>query len=259
MSARPHIVLIPGAWLPPQTYTNYLNALTAEGYTTHLFTAPSQTYKDPTTVHIQADIDTIRDFIRPIIDNGNEVVLVMYSYGGCTGAAAAYGLSVATRAAEGKSGGILGLIFTAAFLIPEGQTLSGMSNGVIPDWVLLDNPTQGVSMPADPVYHFAADWPSTLTEPLATSLIPHPNSLSVDAHPPPAFADPNFEGRLAYQVTLQDRAIPELFQRTMIKNTGKEFLVKEIDGSHLAPFGGDLLEQSIQQVLEFVELFSRVE
>ena len=46
--------------------------------------------------------------------------LVMHSYGGCPGSAAAGGLSKAARTAAGKQGGIIGLIFMCGFIAHEG-------------------------------------------------------------------------------------------------------------------------------------------
>ena len=50
---------------------------------------------------------------------GKEVVLVMHSYSGGPGAMAASGLSIAERHAAGQTGGIIRLVFIAAFLAGE--------------------------------------------------------------------------------------------------------------------------------------------
>ena len=50
----------------------------------------------------------------------NDVVLVMHSYGGCAGSAGVAGLSKAARTADGKQGGIIGLIFMCGFIAHEG-------------------------------------------------------------------------------------------------------------------------------------------
>ena len=62
----------------------------------------------------------------------------MHSYAGIPGAAAATGLARSQRVKEGKLGGIIGLVFIAAFLVPEGMSCSGLQGGNLPSWILLD-------------------------------------------------------------------------------------------------------------------------
>lgn len=72
----------------------------------------------------------------PAINAGREVVLIMHSYSGGPGAEAAKGLSLAERRAAGQPSGIIGLIFIAAFVAEEGQTLLSSGGGKFAPWVI---------------------------------------------------------------------------------------------------------------------------
>ncbi|KAL0019851.1 hypothetical protein WJX79_008587 [Trebouxia sp. C0005] len=65
----------------------------------------------------------------------------MHSYGGCPGAAAAQGLSAKDRAADGKTGGIIGLIFIAAFLLHQGDCVFNGVGGKWEPWHCVDEKT----------------------------------------------------------------------------------------------------------------------
>lgn len=81
-------------------------------------------------------------------DEGKDVVLFMHSYGGMPGAAAATGLAKSQRAQEGKAGGVIGLLFLGAFLVPEGLSYAGLQGGNLPPWILVDQ----VEIPLLPHY-----------------------------------------------------------------------------------------------------------
>jgi len=70
------------------------------------------------------DAATIRNgLLLPQILDGREVVLVMHSYGGIPGNAAAQGLSLPERRDAGHRGGIIGLIMLSAFIALTGESL----------------------------------------------------------------------------------------------------------------------------------------
>lgn len=109
------------------------------GYNTSSKQLPSVGSSDPQNQSVPVDADFIRQqVISPEIDGGNEVILLMHSYGGCPGSAAAKGLSRAERTAAGKKGGIIGLIFMCAFVANEGDSLvSKNPGGKLHPWVLV--------------------------------------------------------------------------------------------------------------------------
>jgi hypothetical protein len=134
---RETIVLVPGAWLTPAFYEPFLNAVSKAGHAVHCAEYPSLDPVDPTTADCKSDADAIAETLHCLIkDEGRDILLVLYSYAGMLGAAAARGLSKAERVKQGKSGGVVRMVFIAAFIVPEwGLELHG---GSLPDWVLLD-------------------------------------------------------------------------------------------------------------------------
>lgn len=127
---KPTILLVPGAWHTPAHYSTLLKLFESSSYPTTSSALPSVTSSTPLAVTVSTDIDFVRDtLILPLLDAGKDVIVLSHSYGGFVGGAAAKGLSKSERAAEGKEGGVVGLIFVAAFLGKEGQDLLGAVGG----------------------------------------------------------------------------------------------------------------------------------
>ncbi|RAK99401.1 alpha/beta hydrolase [Aspergillus ibericus CBS 121593] len=249
------VVVIPGAWLTPDFYQPFLTALTQAGYRAHLAGYPSLNPSDPATADCQADSDAIQRELRTLVeDDGQDVVLLMHSYAGMPGASAARGLSKLERQQQGLAGGILGLIFLAAFVVPEGHSCAGLQGGNLPPWILLDQPSAQLNIVDDPVGNFAPEVDPTLLGDLTTFLQPHSSLAFFSPQPAPAWADVAYAGRLAFIVTTADKAVPKEAQHYMISSTGKTFIVKEMECSHLAPFV-DRIPETIGLVHELLPAF----
>ena len=52
--------------------------------------------------------------------------------------------------------------------------------------------------------------------------------------PPPAWAEPAFEGQLAFLRCLNDKALPISKQDMFVEQSGVEWMVKDIHGGHFA-------------------------
>ena len=96
--AKPAMVLIPGAWFSQFNYTNFLEIIREPGYATADGSYPSLNSKDPAATDAAADIAFVRSNTLPPLmkTEGNDVVIVMHSYGGVPSSAAASGLSEPT-------------------------------------------------------------------------------------------------------------------------------------------------------------------
>jgi hypothetical protein len=117
---RPVIVLIPGASQSPSHYAHLIHLLQSQGWPTVSALLPSTgTYG--TDVTAQSDADFVRNhMLLPVLDiEKHNIILLMHSYSGMPGSAAALGLGKAERATQGKSTAILGQIFISA-MIPKG-------------------------------------------------------------------------------------------------------------------------------------------
>lgn len=134
----PTVVLVPGAWHSPIHYSLLIGELSNFGYHTVTGRLPSCDSDDPNDQTAAKDAAFIRDtLLMPQLDAGKQVILAMHSYGGCPGATAGHGLSVTERQAAGRPGGIVGIVFIAAFLAKEGQSLlSSLPGKVFDPWVV---------------------------------------------------------------------------------------------------------------------------
>lgn len=124
MSKKPFIVLIPGAWHTPAHYDELAKLLFQSGYDGVCEMNPSCDAKEPEAHTVVTDTVAIRDdILMPLIDDGEEIILVMHSYGGIPGIAAAAGLSKAELSIIGIDGGIIGLIFISTMIARAGTPL----------------------------------------------------------------------------------------------------------------------------------------
>lgn len=137
--SRPTILFVPGAWLPLSNYFAYLQALQDAGYPTITATYPSLDPPDPDRADCSNDTAAIRSVLFKVLAEGKEVVIIGHSYASMPASAAAKGQSVVERKVDGLPGGVVGLIFIAAFLVPEGISCAGAQGGNLPAWILLDN------------------------------------------------------------------------------------------------------------------------
>ena len=85
---------------------------------------------------VKDDVNAIkRMLLHPLIEQqGKDIVLYFHSYAGFPGSTAIAGYTKAERLAEGKRGGILGLIYQSAFIPKPGDTLLQMIGGSYAPW-----------------------------------------------------------------------------------------------------------------------------
>ena len=129
--------MVPGAWLPPSTYQSFLGALEKVGYPTKCAELASMSPKRPELATVEVDATEIWLYtLLPLIEEeGKEIVIVMHSYGSMPASAAAKGYGVKELKLKGKKGGVLGLVFISAFLIPEGASLTDGTGGALVPWI----------------------------------------------------------------------------------------------------------------------------
>jgi hypothetical protein len=135
-SNLPTVVIVPGAWHSPAHYSKLTSLFESAGYTVSSSPLPSINPPEPGSVTTTSDANFIKEkLLSPLLDNGQDVLLVMHSYGGSPGSVAARGLSKVERASKGLRGGIIGLVFIAALVAPEGESLLSMVGGKFHPWV----------------------------------------------------------------------------------------------------------------------------
>ncbi|KAK6218243.1 hypothetical protein LQW54_002769 [Pestalotiopsis sp. IQ-011] len=92
---------------------------------------------DAQDLDVAGDAAAVRAALLRLLDDEDhgDVVLIMHSYGGMPGSSAAAGLPR-----------ILGLVYVAAFVVPEGTSCAGMTGGRLAPWVRDDTPRPGVNI-----------------------------------------------------------------------------------------------------------------
>lgn len=137
--SNPTFVLIPGAWHSPSHFSELNSRLHQARYPTFSLPLPSLNPAKPQSADLVTDVTFIREkLLLPLLDQGEDVVLVMHSYGGVPGSAAAKGLSKMERGLDSHLGGIIGLVYLAAVVTSEGQSLIDKMGGQVDHSVVVD-------------------------------------------------------------------------------------------------------------------------
>lgn len=126
------VVLIPGAFHVDSAMDILGAQLQRKGYNTR--TWGLKTVNKP---NISVDEDSMllaEGVLKPLIEQGKDIVLYLHSYAGFPGSSAIAGFSKAERSAAGLQGGIIGLIFQSAFVPKIGDTLLQMIGGNYAPW-----------------------------------------------------------------------------------------------------------------------------
>lgn len=132
---KPTIVLIHGAWHTPDYWSLVTSQLKEHQYPFHTVQLLSAGGDLATTV--ADDAAHIQKTTSKLVGDGKEVVLVLHSYGGIPGTESAKGLLKKDRESHQMAGGIISLVYVAAFLVPLGASLASFLGG-FPPWIIFD-------------------------------------------------------------------------------------------------------------------------
>jgi len=120
---KPTLVLIPGGWHTPTSYTTLTQALQSAGHKVHIPSLPSMSGARPPTAGLKEDTAHVRAFVTDLLSTGETLAVIMHSYGGQLGTNALAGLGLAARKADNLPGGITHLIYMTAFALPPGKSM----------------------------------------------------------------------------------------------------------------------------------------
>ncbi|KAF2651053.1 hypothetical protein K491DRAFT_707260 [Lophiostoma macrostomum CBS 122681] len=130
----------------PTRLTRLLTASNYETYTPHL---PPSILPGCTPIPSRApDIAIIRDLITTLArDRGLDIFLVAHSNSGISAGTALRGLSKLECRKNGRTGGVVKMVYICAFLVPEGfaQCVRGTRQGLIPE-MRVDEAAQTVTV-----------------------------------------------------------------------------------------------------------------
>ena len=283
LTSKPMFFIVPGAWHPPSAYRQLAASLEALGHSTTVASIPSLNPKSVETATCTEDAKALQKQLLSIIDgDGLEVVVLAHSAGGIPAGGAAYGLSKTTRAEEGKKGGVLGLIYMTAFVVPEGASLVDYLGGKHAPYFVADQvcfsisvsaqtprhrdgftdhffsiiqPSEGLCVASPAIETFYNDVEKDTAESLAASLLPHAMLAFSSPAPASAWAQPAFQGKLAFVKCLKDNALPPFLQDMFVERSGVKWAIKEVDTGH-SPWVSKPKETA-EIMVDLVEGFSK--
>ncbi|KAF2873871.1 prolyl aminopeptidase-like protein [Massariosphaeria phaeospora] len=232
----PTVVFFAGAFANPSCFDQLSARLEKAGYSTVYAHVPSLNPPDTTNITTSKDSEQAREgVILPLLDDGKDVVIFVHSYGGVVGGAAAAGLSTVSRSAEGKKGGVLGLLYLVGNIVGEGETLLQAVGGAYPPFIKQDTPSKGLAV-IDPVMEtLYGDADPALAPKLEDAMVPHALAAFETPATKPAWAESAFDGRRAYIRTLDDQCNPLFLQDMWIQKSGVEWTTADLKSSH-CPF-----------------------
>lgn len=135
VAEKPVFVFVPGAWHTADTFNGIRAMLTQKGFDSEAVPTPFVGAVPPNK-GLHADIDYTKAFLQDLADKGRQIVLVTHSYGGMVGAGAVEGLGYSQRSKAGSPGGVIMVVWMAAFATPKGQSLLDMLGGNWLPWML---------------------------------------------------------------------------------------------------------------------------
>lgn len=136
MTSKPTVVIVPGAWQLGNAYVPFVDLLKQTGFDAQYVAMPSTGGTQLPLTGLPGDILAVRAVVQELVDAGKEVVLLTHSAGGVSGSGAVKGLDVKTRKETGLSGGVIRIIYMAAFVVPKGSSLLVMLGGKPTPWMV---------------------------------------------------------------------------------------------------------------------------
>lgn len=135
----PTLVLVPGAFGTPSGYSKLLPYFEQAGLATIPGPYPSCDPVDPASATASKDIESLRqNVLIPLIEKGQDVVILAHSYGGVVAGGAAKSLDKQTRESQGHAAGVVGLIYVAGNITLENESLLEAVGGAYPPFIKLD-------------------------------------------------------------------------------------------------------------------------
>ena len=129
-STKPTILFVHGAWHQPSHYKPVMDVLKSHGYDS---VCPLQPSFNTLKVTMYEDAAAVRDEATKLVEAEKDVIVAMHSYGGIVGSEAVHeSLSKKAWQKKGLGGGVTGLLFLCAFVLPVGASLGTVFGGELP-------------------------------------------------------------------------------------------------------------------------------
>ncbi|KAJ5540307.1 alpha/beta-hydrolase [Penicillium frequentans] len=249
LNSNPIFVFVPGAWHTPDTFDIVRDVLAKRGYESEAVPNVSVGATD-TSFGLLADVAHTKSVIQTLADQGRQIVVVNHSYGGLVGAGAVEGLGLKQRVQAGLSGGVIQVVWMAAFVAPKGMSVIDMLGGDYLPWMLLKDPDDGYCYSSQEETIFYHDMTPEARKTAISKLKPHAKpSFHEKAIYEPWHDMPSF-----YLFCDQDKAVPLQLQEGLAQTLGNPG-THHADGSHSAFLSvpdqvADGLELALKEGLE---------
>ena len=135
MTDRPTLLLVHGAWHGSWAWESLQSELESRGWDVRTVDLPTVHADDPRGLRMSDDAAAVATAIDEI---GGPVAVVAHSYGGVP----------TTQGAT--SDAVVHIVYVAAFVLDEGESLLGAVGGVAPSWWVVDGPLATAGTAAEP-------------------------------------------------------------------------------------------------------------
>jgi len=121
---NPTIVIVPGSSHSSAHFVPLAKALSTAGFSNILnLTLPSTSTETAAATSFDPDVEHIRSAVIERVERGEDVAIIMHSYGGAPATEAVKGLGREEREKAGKKGGVVRMIYVAAIVLAEGDSV----------------------------------------------------------------------------------------------------------------------------------------
>ena len=248
---EPAIIIVHGAWHTPQHYIEVINSLKQKGFK-HVYCPRLPTMVSslplPPTANLKHDTVEIRSQIRTLADAGHPIVVLMHSYGGVVGNNSLDGLLWPQREAHNQGGGVVHLVYMAAFVIPVGTRLADGTDGKMPPWLEEDVENQITHM-KDPRHAFYGHLESDEeAQKWLDKTVYCPSSVIWDAQDYSPYEHVGKGVDATYLVCTRDKELVTPVQEAMASLLGDARRMEYCDAGHCCMIGyGDIIADTVDR------------
>ncbi|KAJ9416058.1 hypothetical protein FOXG_09538 [Fusarium oxysporum f. sp. lycopersici 4287] len=225
------VLLITGAWHVPEHYKKLIHELERHGIRVICERLPTNNNAVPPNKTIQDDIDFIKDIVSKEVAAGTHLTVIGHSWGGMLASAALASFAVSP---ESKEGDVTDMIFIAAFVPSENDSLAGLFGGKLPP--ALVPKSDGTLVPTDPIHLFYHDLPEEEAQWAKNTMVAHGTDVQ--------YAPINCEKvawhvvPLTYIICEEDQGLLSFLQEGMIEKVEEQGVIVQkyrLPSSH-SPF-----------------------
>ncbi|KAJ5775274.1 uncharacterized protein N7511_000285 [Penicillium nucicola] len=135
--SKPTFIFSLGAWMHPAVFDTVRTRLEALGFPSECPAHPS-IGAEPPSLTLDDDVSSLRSVLTAVAEEGRDIVVVGHSYGGVVASSAVEGLDKPARTANGKRGGVVSVVYLAAFALDKGQSLLELLGGSPLPWMKIE-------------------------------------------------------------------------------------------------------------------------